>query len=126
MMTMGHRKLFEQQRCQDLINAKSRLARASGGYTDGRAETFDAHSGQIFIEQTVSLKPQRWTPRLYTAERKIHKEKRGAASLQDISRREFIRYLEGLPADASEELIEVLRSVPWQIAQRIWAEADKM
>jgi len=126
MAQAQQRALFEQQRRQDLINAKSRLARAAGGFGDGRAETFDTRSGQIFIEQTVAIKPRKWTQRLYSTARKIHKEKRGAASLQDIARREFIRYLEGLPADASGELIEVLKSVPWQVAQKIWADADQM
>ena len=117
---------FEQQRRRDLMDAKSRLARAAGGYSDGRAETFDSRSGQIFVEQTIAIRPRKLSQRYGNTERRVHLEPRGPATLENIARREFVRYLEALPADASQELVEVLQTVPWQIAQRIWADAEKM
>jgi len=108
------------------ISSMQRVVWQGPGYSDGRAETFDSRSGQIFVEQTIAIRPRKLSQRYGNTERRVHLEPRGPATLENIARREFVRYLEALPADASQELVEVLQTVPWQIAQRIWADAEKM
>lgn len=90
------------------------------------AETFDRTSGQIFIEQTVAVRPRRLATRLNPRlARQVYREPYAASSLEAMARRRFVRELEEWPAHASDELVELLQHIPWQVAQNIWRDAAR-
>jgi len=84
---------------------------------------FDMSSGQVFTERIMRAKPwlrnTNWASPNINLRRNSRAEIYGASSLEDMVMREVLRNIRNVDSEA-------LEGVPWQLAGKIWDEADKL
>jgi len=110
-------------RCQR-VNPVSAWGRAHvhqpASSSNASVETFDRASGQVFVEQTLTALYRRhaFQPARSTDDY-LHREPRGASSLEAMAMRQFIKWLKQLSGEGLPELIDVLQTVPWHVARKL-------
>jgi len=96
-------------------------------FHNASVETFDRESGQVFVEQTLVTPCARYRRHAFHPARPtddfVHREPRGASSLEAMALRQFIKWLKQLLGEDLPELVEVLQTVPWHVARKIQSAA---
>lgn len=84
---------------------------------------YDAKSGQCFAETTMRERPLR---KLHAAERERYRTANRPPSLEDVSIRVLLSYMEKVTLNEVHELTKLLACLPWSLGEKVWKRAQAL